>query len=137
VGNPTLGTFVLPNLNVPDSSASAGFPGMPAALQTTVGTDGYSLDINGYLDVPTTGAYVFQMTSDDGAIMYINGTPVISDDSLHSLHTATSVTVNLVRGKNLINVVYYQGPLSQIALQLFWQGPNFTNQVIPSSVLSH
>lgn len=137
VGNPTLGTFVMQNVNVPDSQASNGFPGMPLALQSQVGYDGYSLDINGYLNVPTTGNYVFNMTSDDGAILLINDQVVVTDDSLHAPHAATSSGIRLNAGLNRINLIYYQGPLSQIALQLKWSGPNFNQQVIPTTALSH
>lgn len=137
VGNPTLGTFVTQNLNVGDTPASNGFPGMPAALQQQVGYEGYSLDINGYLNVPTTGDYVFKMFSDDGAILLINDQVVIADDSLHAPRTATSNTVRLNAGLNRINVIYYQGPQSQIALQLKWSGPNLSEQVIPATALSH
>lgn len=137
IGNPTLGTFITQNLNVGDTQATSGFPGMPSSLQSLVGYDGYSLDINGYLEVPTTGDYTFSMMSDDGAILLIDGVAVITDDSLHAPHTATSGTVRLTKGLNFINVIYYQGPLSQIALQLKWQGPNLPQQVIPSSALSH
>ena len=62
---------------------------------------------------------------------------VIADDSLHAPRTATSASIRLNAGLNRINVIYYQGPQSQIALQLKWSGVNLTEQVIPSSVLSH
>jgi hypothetical protein len=137
IGNPTLGTFITQNLNVGDTPSSQGFPGMPAALQQQVGYDGYSLDINGYLNVPTTGNYVFKMLSDDGAILLINDQVVIADDSLHSPSTKTSASIRLNAGLNRINVIYYQGPHSQIALQLKWSGPNLTEQVIPATALSH
>lgn len=137
VGNPTLGTFVVQNLNVGDTHASNGFPGMPSALQQQVGYDGYALDINGYINVPTTGNYIFKMFSDDGAILLINDQVVIADDSLHSPRTATSQAVRLNAGLNRINVLYYQGPQSQIALQLKWSGPNLSEQVIPATALSH
>lgn len=137
VGNPTLGTFVLQNLNVGDSQASGGFPGMPTALQNLVGYDGYSLDINGYIDVPTTGNYVFELMSDDGAILLINDQVIISDDSLHAPHAVNSAVIRLNAGLNRINVIYYQGPYSQIALKLSWTGPNLAKQVVPSTALSH
>lgn len=137
IGNPTLGTFVMQNVNVPDTNASIGFPGMPSILQTQVGYDGYSLDINGYVNVPTTGNYTFEMFSDDGAVLLINDQVVISDDSLHAPHTATSVAIRLNAGLNRINILYYQGPLSQIALKLSWTGVNLPKQVIPSTALSH
>jgi len=136
VGSPTIDSFITQDLNV-NTLASNGFPGMPTSLQNLVGLDGYSLDINGFLDVPTTGNYVFKLTSDDGAILLINDEVIISDDSLHAPHTSTSLVVRLNKGLNRINVLYYQGPLSQIALQLKWSGPNLLEQVVPSSVLTH
>lgn len=132
VNNPVIGTFTLPNFSVGDSQASTGFPGMPADLQNQVGYDGYALDCSGYLNVPTTGTYAFSLFSDDGSYLAIEDQVVIENQGLHA-PSAKSGSADLYRGPNRINVVYYQGPYSQIALQLNWSGPNTTSQVVPAA----
>lgn len=132
-----VGNFTLANLNVGDSQASLGFPGMPSNLQNLVGLEGYALDCSGYLNVATSGIYSFSLLSDDGVRLAINDTAILNNPGLHSptLNTITNVVLN--RGANRINVVYYQGPLTQIALQLKYSGPNLATQVVPASVLTH
>lgn len=134
--SPTVGVFVLSQLNVGDSQATNGFPGMPADLQTQVGTDGYALDCDGYLNVPDTGNYTLKMLSDDGVVLKINNEILIDRQTQHAPSTDTTVKL-LNRGLNKINVMYYQGRLTQIALELRWSGPQTAEQVVPAEALSH
>lgn len=134
--NPAVGSFTLANFSVPDSQASGGFPGMPAYLQALVGYDGYALDCSGYLNVPTSGAYTFKLLSDDGSRLLIEDNVIIENQGLHAPATVTG-SAQLNRGPNRINVVYYQGPYSQIALELKWSGPNTAEQVAPASAFTH
>jgi hypothetical protein len=135
--NAPLGEFVLPNLNVGDSPSSAGFPSMPASIQNLVGTTGYALDCYGYLNVQTTGMHTFKMLSDDGVRLVIEEETLIDNPGLHAPTLDVSKSVELHRGPNKINVVYYQGPHTQIALRLSMSGPNFVEQVIPSTLFRH
>lgn len=137
VGANLKGNFTLANFSVPDSQSSAGFPGMPAALQNKVGLEGYALDCAGYLNVPTSGDYVFKLLSDDGSELRIEDNLIIANQGLHAPATVTSATTRLNKGPNRINVVYYQGPHTQIALELKWKGPNLSEAIVPASKLTH
>jgi hypothetical protein len=134
--NPEVGNFTLDNLSVPDSPSSAGFPGMPANLQSIVGLEGYALDCHAYLNVNTSGTYTLKLLSDDGSRLAINDEVVIENQGLHAPKTV-SEKVELHRGPNKINVTYYQGPHSQIALELKMSGPNMSEQVVPSTQFRH
>lgn len=137
VGSALKGSFTLNNFNVPDSQSSQGFPGMPTELQNKVGLEGYALDCAGYLSVPTSGDYVFKLLSDDGSELRIEDNLIINNQGLHAPQTVTSSATRLNKGPNRINVVYYQGPHTQIALELKWKGPNLTEAVVPTSVFTH
>lgn len=134
--NTPVGNFVLANLSVPDSQSSQGFPGMPSNLQSIVGLEGYALDCYAYLNVTTSGEHTFKLLSDDGSALFINGQLVIDNQGLHAPKTVTAKTI-LHRGPNKINVVYYQGPHTQIALELKMSGTNTSEQVIPSTLYRH
>ena len=135
--NPVIGNFILPSLNIPDSQASNGFPGMPKALQDKVGIEGYALDCNGYLNIQTSGQHTLKLLSDDGSRLSIEDDYlVIENQGLHAPVTVAK-TGNLNRGQNKINVVYYQGPVTQVALELKLSGPNTTEAVVPASVFTH
>jgi len=134
--NPPVGNFLLANFSVPDSQASLGFPGMPAALRALVGNEGYALDCYGYLNVATSGQHTFKLLSDDGSRLVIEQAVVIQNQGLHAPATV-SASLELQRGPNKINVTYYQGPYTQIALELKWSGPNTAEQVVPASAFTH
>ncbi len=131
-------TVIINQLDVPDSQAANGFPKFNAAQQALVGTEDYALDCSGYINVPKTQTYTFNLLSDDGSQMYFNNntTPFISMDQLQS-PTSTSKSIYMLKGINKINVTYFQGPLSQVALSLSWSAPEFSSQIVPNSVLSH
>lgn len=135
--NAPVGSFVLNNLSVPDSPSSGGFPGMPAALQTLVGLEGYALDCNGYLNIKTSGLHTLDLLSDDGVKLSIEDDfMMMEDQGLHAPRTV-SITKNLYRGQNKINVLYFQGPHTQIALELKMTGPNTPKSVVPTTEFTH
>lgn len=132
VGNTTVGSFSVLQLNVPDSPSNLGFPSMPSTIRTIVGDEGYALDCAGYINVATSGFYKIKLLSDDGSELRINDQLVISNQGLHAPQTKDA-TVRLNKGQNRINVVYFQGPHTQIALELKWSGPNLLEQVVPAA----
>jgi hypothetical protein len=132
-----VGNFVMSNLNVGDTPSANGFPGMPASIQNMVGLTGYALDCQGYLNVETSGMHTFKTLSDDGVRLVIQDQVIINNPSLHAPTTDVSTSRELHRGPNKINVVYYQGPHTQIALRLSWSGPNMSEQVVPAARFTH
>jgi len=132
-----VGSFILPNLSVGNSLAANGFPGMPAELQSLVGLDGYALDCTGYITIDTSGMYTFSMLTDDGVRLMIDNNVIINSPQLQAPTERTAKSVELQKGRRSFNVIYYQGPMTQIALRLNYSGPLLLNQVVPASVLSH
>ncbi len=128
-----VGNFTLANLSVGNSQSANGFPGMPASLQNQVGLTGYALDCNGYLNIETSGLYTFSMLSDDGVRLVIDNQVLINNPGLHAPTVNVSNSVELQRGQRSFNVIYYQGPHTQIALELKINGPHTPLQVIPST----
>lgn len=130
-------SIVLNQLNVSDTQASAGFPQFSSAQKALIGTEDYALDCSGFINIPKSQSYVFKVLSDDGSQLYINNNLLINMDQLQSPTTGTSASTYLLKGLNKINVLYYQGPQSQIALKLDWSAPEFSQQLVPASVLSY
>ena len=132
---------VINQLDVPDSLAINGFPKFTAAEQALVGTEDYALDCNGTLNVPVSGYYTFRLLSDDGARLAINNQTAINMDQLQAPTYGTSSSTLLYKGPNKINILYFQGPLTQIALKLDWSGPLssgiITMQQLPAAYLTH
>ncbi|MFZ4574107.1 MAG: PA14 domain-containing protein, partial [Phycisphaerales bacterium] len=67
-------------------------------------------------EVKTQGAYEFRLTSDDGAILFVDGRPVVRHDGLHAA-TARTGSVNLKAGVRAIKVLMFEAQGEQ-ALKL-------------------
>lgn len=118
------------------------FPGFTTAQQALVGLVDFAMDCSGYLYVPQSNYYTFTLTSDDGAELVIYNNALINMDNNQPATTSSSSAVQLYKGYNPINILYFQGPLTNVALILKWQGPvsaglSGTATVIPASYFFH
>lgn len=133
-------TAVLTNFNVPNQSSNDIFANFTSAQQALIGNTDYSLDCSGFVNVPETGAYNLTLGSDDGSELALDNSVVVNMPQLQSFATK-SANVNLFAGLHKINVLYFQGPATNIGLQLSWSGD--ANQglgasaLIPSSAFTH
>ena len=59
------------------------------------------------MNVSTGGSYTFQTTSDDGSLLYVDGTQVVNDDGPHAMQSAIG-SIELVLGSHLVTVQYAQ-----------------------------
>jgi PA14 domain len=98
-------------LHVPPRDFSEGFPGVSDRFEW------FAIDYNGRFWIKDPGIYNFQLLSDDGAKLYIDGKTVINNDGTHaSIGRAGSAT--LKSGVHRIRVSYFQGPRFSVALIL-------------------
>ena len=72
--------------------------------------------ISGYLYSPIATTAIFQVTSDDGSALFVNGTNVINAAawSYHGPTTYTSGTVTINAGYNPIRLLFFEGGVSCI-----------------------
>jgi autotransporter-associated beta strand protein len=59
------------------------------------------------LNITVGGSYTFQTTSDDGSLLYVDGTQVVNDNGAHPMQTATG-TIEFAPGNHLVTVQYAQ-----------------------------
>lgn len=121
--------IVFSKLDVDTRAWSDGFPGTEGLILNNDGNplnEWFAFDLNGFIRLDTTRPteiYQFAVFSDDGSILSINGNVLIDHDGQHSpaWKCATS-PVTLIQG-NLydVNLKYFQGPRTQIALRLMWR----------------
>jgi hypothetical protein len=69
--------------------------------------DHYALKYNGYIDIPSDGAYNFYLDSDDGSKLLIDGQLVIDNDGSHA-SILKSDYIGLRQGTHSIEVEYFQ-----------------------------
>ena len=81
------------------------------------------------------------MLSDDGSKFAINDILLVDMDQLQAPTYGYANNKVLYKGLNRINVLYFQGPLTQLSLRLDWKGPTSaglsTLQLIGNSYLTH
>ena len=69
--------------------------------------DNFGLVIEGELEVKTKGKYTFNLGSDDGSRLLVNGVPVVVNDGVHGVVTKNG-TATLDAGVNLIRIEYFE-----------------------------
>ncbi|MBC7659949.1 MAG: hypothetical protein H7249_09600 [Chitinophagaceae bacterium] len=104
-----------------------GFPDVPSVYEY------FSLQTSTTLIVNTAGTYTFQLNSDDGSCLNIDGREVLNNDGEHQAYGTDpndsltvgrkEVTITLGKGDHPLNLNYFQGPKYRIALVLKWKKP--------------
>jgi hypothetical protein len=96
-----------------DVSERRGYPSFPGVANRF---EWFGVDLTGAFEVATPGRYVFRLTADDGAKLFVDGAPIVDDDGYHVPIAKTGV-VDLAAGTHTIAVPYWQGP-GPLALSL-------------------
>ncbi len=91
-------------------------------------SDYFGVRLLGQVDIPATGSWTFFLGSDQSAMLFINGEPVVIDPSSHS-YRWRSGTIQLDQGKHDIEIRYWEG-WSSAGLHLAWKGPTVPTEII-------
>ncbi|MFT3711818.1 MAG: PA14 domain-containing protein [Archangium sp.] len=110
------GVLFTDRLDVPDRSFTLGFPGVSER------TEWFALVFEGQFTTETAGKYDWRLVSDDGSKLWIDDAVVIDLDGQHAPLSKRG-NVELKAGTHSIRVAYFQGPATQVALQLFVTPP--------------
>ena len=112
-----VGTVYTSQLDVTARQFTEGFPGVTDRIEW------FAIDYTGRFWIENPDHYVFALTADDGAKLYIDGRLVIDNDGIHAPERRTA-PVPLSGGIHRIRVSYFQGPRLAIALVLEVKPPN-------------
>ena len=79
-------------------------------LQAKLGqSDNLCIQIAGYLYSPKATNTIFQTRSDDGIVVFFNGTKVIDNWDYHGAETDTSLTLSVLAGYNPVKILFFEG----------------------------
>ncbi|WP_267639933.1 PA14 domain-containing protein [Haloarchaeobius amylolyticus] len=95
--------------------------------------DTFAYRYTGYVEVPEDGEYTFWTGSDDGSALYIGDEQVVNNDGAHP-YREESGTIDLETGTHEITVTVFERT-GQESLEVFWAGPSFGKQEVPTSRL--
>ena len=125
-------TFVTANLDVPVRNYTQGFP--TPKMQSVI--ENFAIRFHAELEINMPGVYVFELYSDDGSQLYIDGSLVVNNDGIHPAISRQG-RIRLGTGIHAVEIHYFQGPRQAIALQWFYQPPNGSRQIVPPDVIHH
>ena len=125
-------TFVTANLDVPIRNYTQGFP--TPEMQSVV--ENFAIRFRAELEINMPGVYAFELYSDDGSQLYINGSLVVDNDGVHPAMFRRG-RIKLGTGIHPVEIHYFQGPRHAIALQWFYQPPNGSRQIVPPGIIHH
>ena len=123
-------TFLASDLNVPTRNYTEGFP--TPEMQSVV--EDFAIRFRAELRVDVPGVYTFELYSDDGSQLYINGKLVVDNDGIHATIRQQG-SIRLGTGMHPVEIHYFQGPRHAIALQWLYQPPHGYMQIVPPSAI--
>jgi hypothetical protein len=97
-------------------------------------SDNVGAVFEGWVTVPTTGSWLWSLTSDAGSQLWINGRLIVNHDGLHSYSEKTT-TVYTEAGRHFIQVRYFEA-LGTCGLLLRWTPPGGTKVTVPAANLT-
>jgi hypothetical protein len=109
-----------------DSLAEPQFRGTDSALNINDFRDApeeYYMDYTGSIYLDEAGVYTFGVGSDDGSMLYIDGELIVDNDYAQE-YTIRSAEVELSAGFHSIRIEYYQGPVGNSYLNLYYEPPS-------------
>lgn len=96
----------------------------------------YSVRWTGFVQPQFTEEYNFHTLSDDGVRLWVDDGIVIDNWTLHG-PTLDKGSISLVAGvRYRVRLEYFQGPLSEAVIRLFWSSAKQPLEIIPSTRLS-
>lgn len=117
------GEFFTDVFNVTPRSFTSGFPGVSDR------SEWFAILYTGILITLEPGTYVFRVVSDDGSILRIDGEVVVDNDGQHG-PVSSSGRMFLSRGSHQLELRYFQGPRTMVALQVFVTPPDGEEQLL-------
>lgn len=121
-----VGYLFTKELNVAPQSFTSGFPGVDAARK-----ENFAIRYEAPLIVSEAADYDFRVVAEDGALLQIDGTPIVDNDGVKTAPGEKTGPVHLVAGTHVITVDYLQ-TTGNVALQVFCKKANDTEKVCPT-----
>lgn len=104
-------------------------------VQDFSGTDRFGVVFTGLLRIDAEGTYDFELGSDDGSLLQLDGSDVVVNDGLHGFATRTG-SVELAQGFHSLRVEFFERTGGE-RLRLRYRPAGGTFVTVPASVLFH
>lgn len=129
-GTPSYSYLYTDSFNQPDTGGGVNNL-LPVSLQPLYESNNYKISCSGAIVVTTNGYYTFDVNSDDGSILTIDGSQVVNNDGNHGM--TDKVGTKLLRaGVHTFSMLYAQSGGGNFGLIL-----QANASVVPGSVFYH
>ena len=115
------------------STSQINFAPVTTAFYGTPYVDHFAAKYSGFIDIPSSGTYIFYLSSDDGSRLKIDGSNLINNDLVHAMKEITG-SATLSQGLHPIEVEFFEN-LGSAGLILQWKQPGGSKQIVPATVL--
>jgi len=122
----SLGKIYTKEINIPARSWMSGFPGVTHRFEW------FGIEYNATFTAKRTGSYTFTLLSDDGSKLFIDDSLVMDNDGVHGAIEKNNV-FDINGSTHRVKIRYFQGPRTQIALQLFAKRDNEAQEIFPGN----
>ena len=113
---PPIGVIYAEALDVPPRDFTDGFPGVTDRYEW------FGVVYTGTFEISEPGTYKWRLASDDGSRLWIDGRELIDNDGVHGFSEGEG-EAELSKGPHAMRLWYFQGPATEIGLQLFVTPP--------------
>lgn len=120
-----IGTLFTNEIDISPRAFTDPFPGVPSDR-----FEWFGVRYQGPLTISEAGEYNFRTISDDGSKLFIDDVLVVNHDGQHAPSSSARATVTLNKGVHTLRVEYFQGPRTQIALQVFGNKVGLTEKIL-------
>ncbi len=116
------GAIFAEKFDVPNRAFDEGFPGVTSRFEW------FALRFMGDWTPKAAGKWSFRLAADDGSKLLIDGKLVIDNDGVHGEQDVAG-ELELTAAPHRVELQYFQGPATQVALQLFVTPPAGTEHI--------
>jgi len=95
----------------------------------------FSVRWTGFIQVPYDGDYVFYVSYDDGAGLWIDRQLLIDKWTANEINTAKTKAISLKAGQRVEIMLLYRNTGLAGSIRLEWEGPGIERSVVPTSCL--
>lgn len=95
----------------------------------------FSVRWTGFIQVPYDGDYVFYVSYDDGASLWIDRQLLIDKWTASEINTAKTEAISLKAGQRVEVMLLYRNTALAGSIRLEWEGPGIERSVVPQSCL--
>jgi hexosaminidase len=113
---------------------ATGVQGAPAIEPLDPGTP-FAVQWRGFVRVPREGRYTFTVGSDDGSMLWLYDTAVVSNDGPHD-YVEQSGSAYLTAGAHALRIAYFNASGDR-ALKVWIEGPGLPRQPLAGGLLAH